>query len=153
MAPWTAACQASLSITNSRSLLKLMCIKLVMPYNHLILCHPLLLPPSFFARVFSNESILHIRWPKFWRFSLSISPLKEYSGLISFRINWFDLFAVSCSQESSLTPQFKNINSSTISFLFFFLIYLFFEFIYSFLKNNCFTEFFCFLSNLNMNQP
>ena len=152
MAPWTAACQASLSITNSRSLPKLMCIKLVMPYSHLILCHPLLLPPSFFARVFSNESILHIRWTKFWRFSLSISPLKEYSGLISFRINWFDLFAVQGTLKSLLQH-----HSSKTSILqhsaFFFLINLFFEFIYSFLKNNCFTDFFCFLSNLNMNQP
>ena len=93
--PWTAACQASLSITNSESLLKLMSIKLVMPSNHLILCHPLLLPsifPSF--RVFSKESVLCIRWPKYWSFSLSISPSNEYSGLISFRMDWFDLLAV-----------------------------------------------------------
>ena len=93
--PRTAACQASLSITNSQSLLKLMSIKLVMPSNHLILCHPLLLPsifPSF--RVFSKESVLCIRWPKYWSFSLSISPSNEYSGLISFRMDWFDLLAV-----------------------------------------------------------
>ena len=93
--PWTAACQASLSITNSESLLKLMSIKLVMPSNHLILCHPLLLPsifPSF--RVFSKESVLCIRWPKYWSFSLSISPSNEYSGPISFRMDWFDLLAV-----------------------------------------------------------
>ena len=88
-APWTAACQALLSITNSKSLLKLMSIALVMPSSHLILCHPLLLPPSFFLsdRVFSNESVLCIRWPKYWSFSFSISPY-EYSGLISFRIDW-----------------------------------------------------------------
>ena len=94
-APWTAACQASLSITNSQSLLKLMSIESVMPSNHLILCHPLL-QPSIFAsiRVFSNESVLCIRWPKYWRFSFSISPSNEYSGLISFRIDWLDLLAV-----------------------------------------------------------
>ena len=89
---WTAACQASLSITNSRSSLKLMSIEAVMPSNHLILCHHLL-PPSVFPgiRVFSNESVLHIRWPKYWSFSFSISPSNEYSGLIPFRINWLDL--------------------------------------------------------------
>ena len=91
--PWTAALQASLSITNSLSLLKLMSIEWVMPSNHLILCRPLLLLPSIFPniRVFSNESVLRIRWPKYWSFSLSISPSNEYSGLISFRIDWFDL--------------------------------------------------------------
>ena len=95
-APWTAACQASLSITNSWSLLKLMSIELVMPSNHLILCHPLLLPPSVFPRikVFSSETVLHIRWPKYWSFRFSIRPSNEYSGLISFRINWLDLLAV-----------------------------------------------------------
>ena len=94
--PWTAAHQPSLSITNSQSLLKLMSIESVMPPNHLILCHPLFLPPSIFAsiRVFSKESVLHIRWPKYWSFSFSISPSNEYSGLISFRINWFDLLAI-----------------------------------------------------------
>ena len=93
--PWTAAHQASLSITNSWSLLKLMSIKSVIPSNHLILGCPLLLLPSIFPsiRVFSNESVLHIRWPKYWSFSFSISPSNEYSGLISFRIDWFDLFA------------------------------------------------------------
>ena len=93
--PWTAARQASLSITNSRSLLKLMSISLVMPSNHLILCRPLLLLPSIFPgiRVFSSESALHIRWPKYWSFSFGISPSNEYSGLISFRIDWFDLLA------------------------------------------------------------
>ena len=100
---WTAACQASLSITNSRSLLKLMFIELVLPSNHLILCHPLLLPPSIFPsiRVFSNES-LHIRWPKYWNFSFNISPSKEYSGLISFRMNWLDLLAVQGTLKSLL---------------------------------------------------
>ena len=93
--PWTAACQASLSITNSQSLLKRMSIESVMPSNHLILCCPLL-PPSIFPsiRVFSNESVLHIRWPKYWNFSFSISPSNEYSGLISFRMDWLDLLAV-----------------------------------------------------------
>ena len=94
--PWTVARQASLSITNSRNLLKLMSIKLVMPSNHLILCRPLLLLPSIFPsiRVFSSDSLLCIRWPKYWSFSFSISPFYEYSGLISFRIDWFDLLAV-----------------------------------------------------------
>ena len=92
MTPWTAACQASLSITSSRSLLKLMSIESVMPSNYLILCHLLLLPSMFpTIRVFSNESVLRIRWPKYWSFSFSISPSNEYSGLISFRINWFGL--------------------------------------------------------------
>ena len=102
MTPWTAACQASLSIINSwnkqisQSLLKLMTIKSVMPSNHLILCRPLLLLPSIFPsiRVFSNESVLHISWPKYWSFSSSISLSNEYSGLISYRIDWFDLLAV-----------------------------------------------------------
>ena len=94
--PWTAACQASLSITNSSSLLKHTSIKLVMPSNHLILCHPLFLLPSIFLsiRAFSNESGLYIRWPKYWSISFSINPSNEYSGLISFRIDWFDLLAV-----------------------------------------------------------
>ena len=93
--PWTAAHQASLSITNSRSLLKLMSIELVMPSNHLILCCPLLLLPSILPsiRVFSSESALHIRWPKYWSFSFNISPSSEYSGLISFRMDWLDLLA------------------------------------------------------------
>ena len=90
--PWTAAYQASLSITSSWSLLKLKSIELVMPSNHLILCHPLLLPPSILPsiRVFSNESVLRIKWPKYWSFSFSISPSNEYSGLISFRIDWLE---------------------------------------------------------------
>ena len=93
--PWITECQASLSITNSQSLLSLMSIELVMPSNHLILCCPLLLLPSVFPsiRVFSNESVLHIRWPKYWSFSFSISPSNEYSGLSFFRIDWFDLAA------------------------------------------------------------
>ena len=100
--PWTVAHQASLSITNSQSLLRLMSIESVMPSNHLILCHPLLLLPSIFSniRVFSNESALHIRWPKYWSFS--ISPSSEYSGLISFRIDWFDLLAVQGTLKSLL---------------------------------------------------
>ena len=94
--PWTAVCQASLPITNSWNLLKLMSIESVMPSNHLILCHPFLLPPSTFPsiRVFSNESALCIRWPKYWSFSFKISPSNEYSGLISFRMDWLDLLAV-----------------------------------------------------------
>ena len=94
--PWTAARQVSLSITNSRSLLKLMSIESVMLSNHLILCHPLLLPPSIFPsiRVFSKESVFCIRWPKYWSFSFSMSPCNEYLGLISFRMDWLDLLAV-----------------------------------------------------------
>ena len=118
--PWTTARQASLSISVPRSLLKLMPIELVMPSNHLIPCNPLLLLPSIFPsiRVFSNESVLRIRWPKYWSFSFSISPSNEYSGLISFRIDWFDLLAVQGTQECSPTPQFKNINSLASSFLY-----------------------------------
>ena len=106
-APWTAARQASLSFTFSQSLLKLMSIESVMPYSHLILCHPLLLLPSVFPsiRVFSNESALHIRWPKYWSFSFSISPSNEYSGLISFRMDWFDLLAVQRTLQSLLQHQ------------------------------------------------
>ena len=102
--PWTAARQASPSITNSWSLLKLMSIKSVMPSNHLILCHPLLLPPSIFPsiRVFSNESVPRIRWPKYWSFSFSISPSNEYSGLISSRMDWLDLLAVQGTLKSLL---------------------------------------------------
>ena len=92
--PWTAACQDFLSMTNSQSLLKLKSIELVMPSNHLILCCPLLLPPSIFPSIrgFSKESVLCIRWPKYWSFNFSISPSSEYSGLISFRNDWLDLF-------------------------------------------------------------
>ena len=94
--PWTAARQVFLSITNSQSLLKLMAIKSVIPSNHLILCHPLLLLPSTFPsiRVFSNESVLCMRWPKYWSFSFSISPSNEYSGLISFRMDWLNILVV-----------------------------------------------------------
>ena len=112
--PWTAACQASLSNTNSRSLLKLMSIESVMPSNHLILCHPLLLPSSIFPsiRVFSNESVLLIRWPKYWSFTFSISPSNEYSGLISFRMNWLDLLAVQGTLKSLL--QHHSSKTSTL---------------------------------------
>ena len=111
--PWTAAGQASLSITISRSLLKFMSFESVMPSNHLILCHPLLLLPSIFPsiRVFSNESALCIRWPKYWSFSFSISPFNEYSELISFRMDWFDLLAV----QGSLS--LLQYHSSKVSFL------------------------------------
>ena len=112
--PWTAACQASLSIINSRSLLKLRSIESVMPSNHLILCCPLLLLPSIFPsnRIFSSESVLHIRRPKYWSFSFSIGPSNEYSGLISFRMDWFDLFAV----QGTLKSLLQHHNSKT-SFL------------------------------------
>ena len=102
--PWTAARQASLSITNFQSLPKLMFIESVMPSNHLILCCPLLLLPSIFPsiRVFSNESVLHVRWPTYWSFSFSISPSNEYSGLISFRMDWLELLAVRRALKSLL---------------------------------------------------
>ena len=104
LTPWTAVRQASLSITNTRSLPKLMSIESVMPSNHLILCCPLLLSPSIFPsiRIFSNESVLHIRWPKNWSFSFNISPTNEYSGLISFRMDWLDLLAVQGTLKSLL---------------------------------------------------
>ena len=116
--PWTAARQASVSITNSQSSLKPMSIESVMPSNHLILCHPLLLLPSIFPsiRVFSNESALHIRWPKYWCFSFSVSSSNKYSGLISFRMDWLDLLAVQGTLKSpSPTPQFKSIDSLALS--------------------------------------
>ena len=102
--PWTATHQASLSITSSQSLFKLMSFQLVMPSNHLILCRPLLLLPSIFPslRVFSNESVHHIRWPKYWSFSFSISPSNEHPGLISFRMDWLDLLAVQGTLKSLL---------------------------------------------------
>ena len=108
--PMDVACQASLSITISWSSLKLMCIESVIPSNHLILCRPLLLLPSVFpsSRVFLSESVLCIRWPKYWSFSFSISPSNEYSGLISFRIDWFDLLAVQGTAKSLPTPQFMS---------------------------------------------
>ena len=119
MTPWTAACQAALSITNSQTLLKLMSIKSVMLSNHLILCHCLLLLPPIFPsiRVFPNESVLRIRWPKYWSYSFSISPFNDYSGLISFRIDWLDLLAVQGLSRVFSTRQFKNINFLALSFL------------------------------------
>ena len=118
--PWTAARQTSLSITNSQSLPKLMSVELVMLFYHLILCHPLLLLPSIFPsiKVFSNESALCIRWPKYWSFSFNISPCSEHPGLISFRMDWLDLLAVQGTLKSSPTQQFKSINSSVLSFLY-----------------------------------
>ena len=118
--PWTAAHQASLSITNFQSLLQLISIESVMPFDHLILCCALLFPPSIFPsiRVFSNESVLCIRWPKYWSFSFNISPYNEYSRLISFRLDWLDLLAIQGTLKSLLTPQFKSINSSVLSFLY-----------------------------------
>ena len=124
MTPWTAARQASLSITNSWSLLKLKCIASVRPANHLILCHPLLLPPSIFLsiRVFSNESVLRIRWPKYWSFSFSISPSSEYSGLISFMIDWLDLLAVQGTLKSLL--QHHSSKTSVLQGSAFFIVQL-----------------------------
>ena len=112
--PWSAACQASLSITNSWCLLRLMFIELVMPSNHLILCCPLPFPPSIFPsiRVFSSESVLCIRWPKYWSFSFNISPSKEYSGLISFRMDWLDILAVQGTLKSLL--QHHNLKPSIL---------------------------------------
>ena len=111
-------------ITNSQSLLKLMSIKFVMPSNHLILCHPLLLPPSIFPsiRVFSNESVLCIRWPKYWSFSFSISPSDKYSGLISFRMNWLDLLAVQGALKSLL--QHHSSRASILQYSAFFIVQL-----------------------------
>ena len=119
--PWTAARQASLSINNSRSLLKLMSIELVMPSNYLILCHLLLLLPSIFPskRVFSNESVLHIRWPKYWSFSFSISPSNEHSGLISFRMDWLALLAGQGTLKSLLSSKTSILQRSA-----FFLVQL-----------------------------
>ena len=110
---------ASLSITNTWSLLKLVSIELVMPSNHLILCHPLLLLPSIFPsiRVFSNESAIHVRWPKYWSFSFNISPSNKHPGLISFSMDRLDLHAIQGTLKSSPTPQFKSINSTALSFL------------------------------------
>ena len=117
--PWTAARQASLSLTNSRSLLKLMFMESMMPSNHLILCHPLLLQPSIFPSigVFSNESVLHIRWPKDWNFSFNISPSNEHPGLISFRMDWLDLLAVQGTLKSVLqdTVQKHQLFSTQLS--------------------------------------
>ena len=122
--PWTAACQASLSITNSQSLLKLMSIESVMLSNHLILCHPLLLLPSVFPciRVFSNESVLPIRWPKYWSFSFNICPSNEYSGLIAFRMDWMDLLAIKGTLKSLL--QHHNSKASNLWHSAFFIVQL-----------------------------
>ena len=122
--PWTAARQASLSITNSQSLPKLMTVELVMPSNHLILCHSLLLMPSVFPsiRVFSNESALHIWWPKYWSFSFNISPSNENSGLISFRIDWLDLLAVQGTLKSLL--QYHSSKASILQCSAFFIVQL-----------------------------
>ena len=122
--PWTAACQAFLSITNSWSLLKLMSIELVIPSNHLILCCPLLFLPSVFPsiRVFSNESVLRIRWPKYWSFSFSINPSNEYSGLISFRMDWLDLLAVQGTLKSLL--QHHSSKASVLQCSAFFMVQL-----------------------------
>ena len=124
MTPWTAACQASLSITNSWCLLKLMSIESVMPSNHLILCHLLLFLPSLFhkIRIFSNELVLCIKWPKYWRFSFSISSSSEYSGLISFRVDWLNLLTVQGSLKSFL--QYRSSKVSTLQHLAFFIIHL-----------------------------
>ena len=122
--PWTAACQASLSITNSRSLPKLMSIESVMPSNHLILCHPLLLLPSVFLSiwVFSNESALRIRWPKYWSFSFNISPSNEHPGLISFKTDWMDLLSVQGTLKSLL--QHHSSEASILQHSAFFIVQL-----------------------------
>ena len=122
--PWTAACQASLSITNSWSLLKLTSIESVMPSNHLTLSCPLLLLPSIFpsSRVFSNESVLHIRWPKDWTFSFNISPSNDYSGLISFRMDWLDLLAVQGTLKSLV--QYHSSKASVLRCSAFFIVHL-----------------------------
>ena len=121
---WTAACHTSLPITNSQSSPKLMSIELVMPFNHLILCRPLLLPPSIFPsiRVFSNESALHIRWPKYWSFNFNTSPSNEHPGLISFRMDWLDLLAV----QGTLTsiPQHHSSKASIFQCSAFFIVQL-----------------------------
>ena len=124
MTPWTVAPQASLSITNSRCLLKLMSVESVMPSNHLILCHALFLLPSIFPRimVFSKESVIHIRWPKYWSFSFSISAFNEYSGLISFRIDWLDLLAVQGALKSLL--QYHSSKTSILQCSTFFMVQL-----------------------------
>ena len=118
--PWPAACQASLSFTISRSLLKLTSVELVIPSSHLILCHTLFLLPSVFPsiKVFSSEWAVCVKWPKYWSFSFSISPSNEYSGLISFRMDWFGLWSPRDSQQSSAAPQFKSIRSLAISLLY-----------------------------------
>ena len=127
--PWTAACQTSLSITNSQSLFKLLFIELVMSSNHLILCHPLLLPLIFPSlRVFSNESVLPNRWPKYWSFSFSIRPSNEYPGLISFKMDWLDLLAV---QETLNSLQYHSSKASVLQCSAFLIIQLSHPYIFS----------------------
>ena len=118
--PMDCSTQASVSITNSQTLLKLISTELVMPSNHLILCRPLLFPPSITPsiRVFSNESVLHIRWPKYWSFSFSISPFSECSGVISFRMDWLDFLPVQGTQRVFSNTIIQKINSSALSFLY-----------------------------------
>ena len=122
--PWTAAHQASLSLTNSQSLLKLMSTESVMPSNNLVLCHPLLLLPSTFPsiKVFSNELVIRIRWPKYWSFSFSISPSNEYSGLMSFRMDWLDFLAVQGTLKSLL--QHHSLKASVLQCSAFFILQL-----------------------------
>ena len=134
--PWAAAHQASLSIINSRSLLKLMSIESVIPSSHLILRHPLLLPPSVFPsiRVFSNELVFHIRWPKYWSFSFSTSPSNEYSGLISFRMDLLDLLAVQGTLKSLL--QYHSSKASVLRHSAFFIVQL--TYIHDYWKNQSF---------------
>ena len=136
--PQTAAHQASLSLTNSWSLLKLMSVQPMMPPYSLILCHPLLLLPSIFLsiRVFTSESVLHVRWPKYWSFSFSIHPSNEYSGLISFSIDWFDLLSVQGTLKNPPTPQLKSINPSVLSFLYNPTL----TSIHDYWKNHCFDQ-------------
>ena len=138
LTPWTAARQASLSITNSQSLLKLMSIELVMPSSHLILCHPLLLLHSIFSsiRVFSNELVLCTRWPKDWSFSFSISPSNEHPGLISFRLDWLDLLAVQGTLKSLL--QHHSSKASILQCSAFFTVRLSLTSIHDFWKNHSF---------------
>ena len=135
--PWTAALQASLTITNPQSLLKLMCIESVMPSNHLIFCHPLLLLPSVFPsiRVFSNESVLHIWWPKDWSFSFRFSLSNYYSGLISFTIDWFDLLAIQGTFKSLL--QYHSSKASILRHSAFFIVQLLTS-IHDYWKNHSF---------------
>ena len=146
--PWTEACQASLFITNSWSLLKLMFIEWEMPSNHLILCCPLFLLSSIFPsiRVFSDESVFRIRWPKYWSFSFSISPSNEYSGLISFRMDWLDLLAFQETPKSLLQHQFKIISSLVLSFLYSPIL----TSIHDYWKNQSFDQMnFCWQSNVS----
>ena len=122
MSPWTTACQASLSITNFHSLLKFMSIESVMPFNHLILCHPLLLSIFFSIRLFSSESVLCIKWPKYWSFSFSISPYNEHPGLISFRKDWLNLLAAQGTLKSLL--QHHSSKASVLQLSDFFIVQL-----------------------------